>query len=121
MGFFRVLKGIVDSEVMGEEIVRSILDLFYATAKYNPGADRHELIAKTYIARLSARRVKFDERTIVSVAVSKTAIFSALPEGDDIKALALHMLHEERPDIIQNYPKFEQEYKHLMSPVLGDS
>jgi hypothetical protein len=66
---------------------------------------------------LSARKIKFDESKIIDIAFSKIAIFSMLPEGQDIRALALQMLFEERPDIIQKYPKFEQEYMRLMSPV----
>lgn len=31
MGFLRNLKGVFNSEVMGEEIVKSIIDLFYKT------------------------------------------------------------------------------------------
>lgn len=54
---------------MGEEIVKSIIDLFYMTEKYNPGDNRHDLMAKTYIARLSARRIQFDENSIVSTAL----------------------------------------------------
>jgi hypothetical protein len=117
VSFLRTLKGVFNSEIMGEEIVKSIIDLFYMTEKYNPGDNRHDLMAKTYIARLSARRIQFDENSIVSTALSKTTIFATLPEGHDVKALALHMLFEERPDIVHQYPKFEQEYKRLMAPA----
>jgi hypothetical protein len=118
MGIFRTLRGIVNSEVMGEEIVKKIIDVFNETSRYSPGDDRHELLAKTYISRLVARGENINEETIALESLSQTHIFSLLPEGKDIKAMALHILNQERPDIIQAYPKFGLEYMRLMEPVM---
>lgn len=121
MGFFRGLQGIFDSEVMGENIIKAVIDLFDETSKYNPGDERHILLAKTYVARLIARRVDIDEGNIERVALYETQMFTSLPAGHDIRAFALHTLFKERPDIIDAYPKFGVEYARLMAPVLGDS
>ena len=120
MGILRALQSIVDSEVMGEEIVKKIIDIFDETARYSPGDDRHELLAKTYISRLIARGVDIDQDLFLAQALGQTQIFTMLPEGKDIKALALHMLYQERPDIIDSYPKFGQEYQLLMEPVINN-
>jgi len=120
MGILRALKSIVDSEVMGEEIVKKVIDIFDETVRYSPGDDRHELLAKTYISRLIARGENINEDLIAVQALGQTQVFSMLPEGKDIKALALHMLYQERPDIIESYPKFGQEYQRLMEPVVGN-
>lgn len=121
MAFGRFFKSLVNSEVMGEEIVRSIIHLYEQTARYNPGDSTYDLLLKTYLARLRARRINIDDERVVLSAMADIQFPAQLPEGKNIKALALYCLFKERPDIIEAYPKFAAEYERLMGPILEPS
>lgn len=118
MGIGRFFKSLVNSEVMAEEIIKSIIQLHEETARYNPGDSSQELLLKTYLSRLRARRIDTEDERVVLNAMSETMILSQLPEGQSIKALALSCLYKERPDIIEAHPKFAEEYERLMTPIL---
>jgi hypothetical protein len=117
----RFFKSLVNAEVMGEEIVRSIIHLYEQTARYNPGDSTQDLLLKTYLARLKARRINIDDERVVLNAMADIHLPAQLPEGRNIKALALYCLFKERPDIIETYPKFAAEYERLMAPILEPS
>jgi hypothetical protein len=117
----RFFKSLVNAEVMGEEIVRSIIHLYEQTARYNPGDSTHDLLLKTYLARLEARRININDERIVLSAMADIKLPAQLPEGKNIKALALYCLFKERPDIIEAYPKFNAEYERIMGPILENS
>ena len=117
----RFFKSLVNAEVMGEEIVRSIIHLYEQTARYNPGDSTQDLLLKTYLARLKARRINIDDERVVLNAMADIHLPAQLPEGKNIKALALYCLFKERPDIIETYPKFTAEYERLMAPILEPS
>jgi hypothetical protein len=117
----RFFKSLVNAEVKGEEIVRSIIHLYEQTARYNPGDSAQDLLLKTYLARLKARRINIDDERVVLNAMADIHLPAQLPEGRNIKALALYCLFKERPDIIETYPKFAAEYERLMAPILEPS
>jgi hypothetical protein len=119
MGIGRFLKSLVDSEVMGEEILKAIHDLFHQTSHYNSGDDPHDLLCKTLLGRLRARKIDISNNDVFLRAMSDTYLYACLPPGKNIRALALHCLNKERPDIINQYPKFGQEYDRLMKPLLS--
>ena len=121
MAIGRFFKSLVNAEVMGEEIVRSIIHLYEQTARYNPGDSTQDLLLKTYLARLKARRINIDDERVVLNAMADIHLPAQLPEGRNIKALALYCLFKERPDIIETYPKFAAEYERLMAPILEPS
>ncbi len=106
---------------MGEEIVRSIIHLYEQTARYNPGDSTHDLLLKTYLARLRARRININDERIVLSAMADLQLLNQLPEGKNVKALALYCLFKERPDIIKEYPKFTAEYERIMGPILENA
>ena len=117
----RFFKSLVNTEVMGEEIVKSIIHLYEQTARYNPGDDTHDLLLKTYLARLRARRINIDDERVLISAMADIELPAQLPAGKNIKALALYCLFKERPDIIEAHPKFAAEYERLMAPLLETS
>ena len=118
MGIGRFFKSLVNAEVMAEEIIKSIIQLYEETARYSPGDSPQDLLVKTYLSRLRARGIDIEDERLVLNAMSETMLYSQLPEGQNIKALALFCLFKERPDIIEAYPKFATEYERLMAPVL---
>ena len=122
MGIGRFFKSLIDSEIMGEEILKAVHDLFAQTSKYNGGDTPHDILYKTYLGRLRARKIDISDAQVLTEAMTDTYLLACLPPGKNIRALALHCLNQERPDIINQYPKFSAEYDRLMKPLKsGDS
>jgi len=121
MAIWRFFQSLVNSEVMGEEIVKSIIHLYEQTARYSPGDSTHDLLLKTYLARLKARRIDINDERVLLNAMVDIQLPAQLPEGKNIKALALYCLFKERPDIINSYPKFAAEYGRLMESIQESS
>lgn len=117
MGIGRFFKSLVDSEVMGDEIVLKVQEIYKKTQEISPHDDPHETLAKTWLSRMRARGIDIDQEGIALNAMTSSYIFACLRPGANVRALALHILFEERPDIIEQYPKFSQEYNDLLSPI----
>jgi hypothetical protein len=117
MGIGRFFKSLVDSEVMGEEIILNIQKVYQKTKDMSPHEDPHELLAKTWLVRAMARGINIKDERIALAAMTETYLFSCLRPGANVRALALHLLFQERQDILNQYPKFEQEYTRLMLPI----
>lgn len=123
--FFRSL---VDNEVMGEQIIKAIQDLYSKTKLASPADDPHVILANTYHARIKvqkmgfkppgARRLDARDPDIGLLALSETVIFACLPEGHNVRALAIKILMDERPDIALQHPKFEADFEMRMQPLI---
>ena len=119
MGILRFLKSLSDSEVMGEEVIIAIQKLYKQTQDLSPHDEPHESLSKTWLSRARARGIDINTQEVAMGAWSSTQLFSLLPHGANIRAMAIHILFLERPDIQAAYPKFEQEYDHLMKPIMA--
>jgi hypothetical protein len=121
-GFFRSL---VNPEAMGEQIIISIQNLYEKTKKLSPADDPHIILSMTYFARIRSRVVNIpisrqidpkDPSTHTLVLV-ESLLFACLPEGHNIRALALKILQDERPDIWDRYPRFEADFEMRVSSL----
>ena len=117
MGFLRFAKSLFDSETMGEEIILNVQKIFKQTHEMSPHNDPHEILAKTWLSRMKARGLDINNESIALGSMTETYIFACVRPNANIRALALHLLFQERPDIIQQFPKFEEEYGRIMTPI----
>jgi hypothetical protein len=101
---------------MGEEIIRTMQKNFAHVRKLSAGDDPHILLSKTYLGRLRGRGIDINNPSIGLQVLSDTILFACLPDGQNIRALALKVLFDERPDIKRDFPKFEQEFDMIMGP-----
>jgi hypothetical protein len=114
---FKTLKGIFDSEQAGENMLSAQVKMYNDIKLNCPGDDPHVLLAKVYMSRLRARRFDISHPSIMSKCYAQTAIPACLDEGFNIRATAILMLQDERPDIISQYPKFEHQLELFMQPL----
>jgi len=117
MGIGRFFKSLVNPEVMGEEIITLQEKGYREAEKMYPGADPHMLLAQVWLSRMAAHGKNPMDEMLQTVAFSETMQFACVPPPKNVRALALYFIHKERSDIIQNYPKFAQEFEALMTPV----
>lgn len=116
MGLFRTLKSIVNSEVMGEEIISTIEKMYSMSERNFPNYDPHMLLAMTFTNRTRTIGTKITE-DMQLLALSETRLFAALPPPSNSRALGLFFLFKERPDIVTKFPKFSAQLEALMSPI----
>jgi hypothetical protein len=119
MGLGSFLKSLVSPETMGDEII-SLQERAYREAqRMYPGADPHMLLAQVWLSRMAAHGKDPMDETLQTVAFSETMQFSCVAPPNNVRALALYFIYKERPDVIQNHPKFGQEFDRLMAPVMA--
>lgn len=117
------LRSLVNAEAAGDQVIISLQSLYEKTKQYNPAEDPHIILAMTYLARIKARVIsipmsrKIDPKNpeTNSLVLTETLLFSCLDEGHNIRALALKVLQDERPDIWEKYPKFEADFNMRVS------
>jgi hypothetical protein len=116
MGIGRFLKSLVNSEIMGEEIIAN-QEKTYVKAEMYPDAEPHVLLAQVWLTRIAAHGKNPIDEEMQIIAFSETMQFACVPPPNNARALGLYFIYKERPDILQDYPKFGIEYESLMSPV----
>jgi len=109
---FRFLKSLVDSEVMGEEIVQKNIKTYFLAKKMHPNLTSFDWLMAAYLGRMQARGSNPEE--CMHDAQVQCIMFDELPEPRNARALGLCMLLQERPDIIRDYPKFMEELENIL-------
>jgi hypothetical protein len=125
MAIGRFFKSLVDSETMGEEIIRVMHDMYAETTKFSPQDDAHMRLSSTYFSRIRARHkfsngVKIsdiDNESGGSFLLTETLLYSCLADGDNIRALAIKVLREERDDIYEKFKKFDADFDRRIGPL----
>jgi len=121
----RCFKSLVDSETMGEEIIRVMYDLYAETTKYAPQDDAHMRLSSAYFSRIRARHrfssglkiSDLDNASGGTRLLTETLLVSCLAEGDNIRALAIKVLQEERNDIYEKFNKFDADLDRRIGPL----
>jgi hypothetical protein len=109
---FKFLKSLVDSEVMGEEIVKKNVTTYFSAKRMHPNLTSLDWLMATYLGRMRARGIPPEQ--CMFDAEYHCSIFDKIPEPQNARALGLTMLMQERPDIIRDYPKFMDEIGRIM-------
>ena len=127
MGIFNFFKSLVDSETLGDEIIRSQEKAYNNVQKLYPDADQHDLLALVWLSRIapskylnaiSGKNTNIDEE-LQTVAFSETMLFACIQPPGNVRVLGLYFIYKECPFIIEKYPKFSREFIELMSPVFA--
>lgn len=118
MGIGRFFKSLVNLEVLGEEIIASVWYSYEKAEKMYPGAEPHTCLAHAWLARMTVRgRNPWNDQNRVK-AFSETLLFACIPPPKNARALGLYFIYQERPNILQAYPKFTIEYDSLIEPLI---
>jgi len=118
MSILGFLKSIVSAEALGDETIRTQENCYQQVKNRSPHEDPHVWLAEVWLARMRLRGVNINESSSQMMAMAETLNFSCLPEPKNIRALGLYFLYKEHPEIINQFPKFGQEFDALMAPIL---
>ncbi len=119
------LKSLVNAEAMGDEIIAVQERGYLQAQRMYCGADPHMLLAQLWLARRAAwGEIPTDKMHQVVgmhqiIAFTETMQFACIAPPNNMRALGLYFIYKERPDIIQNYPKFGSEFARLMAPIMA--
>lgn len=117
MGIGRFLKGLIDPKVSGENVILTFETAYRQAQELYPGADPHVFLCQVCLSRMATHfRNPYGEET-KQEAMTLTAPFACIPPPKNVRALAIHFIKKERPDIIQSNPQFAEEFEELMRPV----
>lgn len=114
----REIRGIFNTELLGENVIIAQIKIYNETKKYCPGDDPHALIAKTLFSRFRARGIDIENIGVQMSIFSMSVIPSCLREGHNIEFAATLALSDERPDIIERFPKFAANGDRLIQPLI---
>ncbi|WP_292838544.1 hypothetical protein [Methylotenera sp.] len=104
---------------MAEEIIRLQEVAYQKGSKLYPNADPHILLAHAWLSRMAARGlVDPDSFAAQQQAFITTWQFSTLFWPVSTRALGLHFVGEERPDITKGFPEYGREYDSILMPCL---
>jgi len=119
MSLGRFLKSLANPEAMGDQIISLQESAYRQAQRTYPGADPHTLLAHVWLSRMAAHGKNPIDETARTIAFSETWQFACVASPDSVRALGLYFIYKERPDIIQNYPRFGHEFERLMAPVMA--
>jgi hypothetical protein len=117
MGLGSFFKGIVDPRAAGHSIIKSFEDGYRKAQQLYPGADEHILLTQACLARMVTHFKNPHSEETKQEAINLTVLYACVPPPNNVRALAIHFIRLERPDIIRDYQEFTEEYEALMRPV----
>ncbi len=110
MGLFRFIQSIFNAEIMGDDIINTNVKTYNQAKEMYPNLRTHDWLVATYLGRMQARGKQINP--IEADTFCKQLI--NIPEPLNARALGLQMLYLERPDIINKYPKYENELNNIL-------
>jgi len=106
----------------GEEMVATQVNLYKKEAEREPKAEPHTILLKMWHWRLKlqpAARRKIDADEVFKAELNEVIRqFACLPFPDNAKAYGLLLVAQERPDIVQQFRRFRDDYIDLMEQVM---
>lgn len=117
MSIKRFFQRLVDPEVCGEEMIATQVKCYATSIAHCPKEEPHEILMNLWVARMRTRGRFSIDPAIKSKAFLDTSMFACLQFPENARVLGLWFIAEERPDIVQAFPKFDAEFMRLMAPV----
>lgn len=119
MSITSFFKSLINPEAMGEEIITLQERAYRQATDMYPGADPHILLSQVWLSRMASRGANPTDPQMQSTAFSETMQFACVPPPKNVRALGIYFIYKERPDIVQNFSKFANEFDAIMAPVFS--
>jgi hypothetical protein len=118
MGVVSFLRGIVDLKYAGKDLVKKQIEAYYKEKNLDPDQPQHVHLARAWLSR---QAFWGDDVTLpeeINRAYSETLQCACVAHPDCAEAFGLFILHQERSDIVKEYPEFSVRFKQLIKPVM---
>lgn len=121
MGFLDVFRQLYDQEVLGEQTVEAVVVVFQKAQRARPYEEPHESLASTWIDRMKRMKLLGGDITghdTVEVALIETFLHACIRPPLCARSLGIYFLYKENPQILSQFPKFQEESQLLMAPIV---
>jgi hypothetical protein len=112
------LIGIFYPKILGDSCIKTQVKMYNNAKEQFPDRDPHYHLAQVFISRMKAAGEKDIDQNLEAIALSETYLCACIPFPQCARALGLYIIKKERPDIMDKYKIFQEEYGSLMSPVI---
>lgn len=121
MGILKFLKGFISPTAMCEQIIYANEVMYEKVKKQYPDREQHEYLAMVWLSRMRAHSMThfrdFDNDAMSLPAFTETHLFACVPPEKCARALGLYILYKERPQWLERYAEFQNEFNSIMAPV----
>ena len=114
-GFFR---GLVDLKFAGRDIIKKQIEAYYKERSLDPDQAQHVHLARAWLSRQAFWGDDINSPEEQTRAYTVTLQCACVAHPECAEAFGLFILHQERPDIVDQYPEFSARFKQIMRPVL---
>lgn len=118
MGLGSFLKGVVDPKFAGQDIIKKQIEAYFKERSLDPNQTQHVHLARAWLARQAFWGDDINSPEEQTRAYKVTLHCACVVHPTCAEAFGLLILHQERPDIVDQYPEFSVQFKQIFKPVL---
>jgi hypothetical protein len=118
MGIGKFFQGIFNTRALGKQTIRTQERIYEKQRELFPNRDPHFYLAQVWLSRQAVWGNDPNDPALQGLAFGQTYLFACVPPPSCARALGLHFLYKERPDILIKHQDLEDEYNQLMQPVI---
>jgi len=108
----------MSGEALGDLTIDTIVSMYEKSQQQQPHEEPHVWLGNVWLGRAkSVHGVNIDDPKMLKVALYETYLCSCVEPPLCSRALGLYFLFKEHPQIIEQHPKFAEEFDRLIKPV----
>lgn len=118
MGVVSFLRGIVDLRYAGKNLVKKQIESYYKERNLDPDQPQHVHLARAWLSRQAFWGDDVTLSEEIKRAYFETLQCACVAHPACAETFGLFILHQERSDIVEEYPEFSVRFKQLIKPVM---
>lgn len=110
----------INEEAIGDQIIDTIVLMYEKAQQQQPQEEPHVWLGNVWLGRAGAKHdVDIHNSNMLKVALYETYLCSCVKPPLGARALGLYFLFKEQSAIIEQCPKFAEEFNDLINPVIA--
>ena len=118
MSIFKFIKSIFNTKYSCQYFLESNKLSYHKHRDNFPGYDPHFHLAQAWLSYMKGKGKNINSQDIQGAAFSTTYLTACVPHPECARALGIFLLYRERPEEIQKSKDFQDEFNHLILPVM---
>ena len=118
MGLGGFLRGLVDLKFAGKNIIKKQIKAYFKERSLDPNQAQHAHLSRAWLLRQAFWGDDINSPEEQARAYRVTLQCACVPHPACAEAFGLFVLHQERPDIVDQYPEYSVRFKQILKPVL---
>ena len=118
MGLGGFLRGLFDLKFTGKDLIKKQIGAYYNERSLAHDQPQHVHLARAWLSRQAFWGDDINLPEEQTRAYTVTLHCACVAHPTCAEAFGLLILHQERPDIVDQYPEFSVRFRQIMKPVL---